>query len=201
MMTKFTIEQNKKLIELFPYLLPRNLWNDTVSEDYRYDYIRGTYELPVGWYRLFLLYCLHIKPYLVKENLLNKFRFSQIKEKCGHICLYDFGSTREIHDVTSMFTRLSSYVCEWCGQPAKYETKGWIACLCKKCVGEDKKNSYRIHRKMTLRVEHFDYSKNKDGEKYVRKLSLKNLWKEYIRCLKLTDEQFYDYIVERGTKI
>ena len=50
----FTMEQNKALIEHFPYLQPRSLWTDEIAPDYSYDHIRGQWELPDGWGRLFL---------------------------------------------------------------------------------------------------------------------------------------------------
>ena len=31
-------ELNKKMVEEFPFLLPRNRWTDKVSEDYDYSY-------------------------------------------------------------------------------------------------------------------------------------------------------------------
>ena len=75
-----TVEQRKKLIELYPYLQPRNLWTDKVSEDYDYSYIRGEHELPEGWIRLFFLYCKNLRSKLVETNTLDKFRFSQLKK-------------------------------------------------------------------------------------------------------------------------
>ena len=53
----YTVEQNKKLIEKFPYLMPINLWTLEPVKDYDFDYIRGDYELPDGFMRCFLLYC------------------------------------------------------------------------------------------------------------------------------------------------
>ena len=35
-----TIEYNKKLIERYPWLLPRNVWSDEVPEDYDYSYTK-----------------------------------------------------------------------------------------------------------------------------------------------------------------
>lgn len=203
MLTSLTIEQIRELIDIYPYLLPRNLWTGKVSEDYAYDYIRGSYELPNGWYRLFLLYCAHIKPILIKHNMLNEFRFSQIKEKYGRICLYDFGAPMEVHNMASIFGVLSGYTCQRCGKPAKYETRGWIECLCKNCAGDiDKKYSYRIRRKRVHKIMHFDYSKDREnGKKYIERIPLRKFWREYVKCLTLTDAQFYDYIVEKGKSI
>ena len=38
-------EQIKKLVERYPYLLPRNVWTGEVPEDYDYTYIIGV-EVP-----------------------------------------------------------------------------------------------------------------------------------------------------------
>ena len=86
-----TPEQRKKLVKLYPYLQPRNVWTDKVSEDYDYSYIRGEHELPTGWLRLFFLYCKNLRNRLVETDALDKFRFSQLKEKYGRMCLYNFG--------------------------------------------------------------------------------------------------------------
>ena len=92
----FTPEQNKKLIEIYPYLQPRNVWTDKIPEDYDYSYIRGDKEVPDGWLRLFLLYCKAIRPALVNDSYLEQFRFSQVKEKYGSMRLYDFGAPKEV---------------------------------------------------------------------------------------------------------
>ena len=88
MMLNLTKEENKMLIEYFPFLQPRNVWTDKIPEDYDYDYILGVGDLPYGWERLFLLYCKHLKVELDKFNFTDKFRFSQIKEKYGDMRLY-----------------------------------------------------------------------------------------------------------------
>ena len=78
----------KALIEEYPYLQPRNVWNDEISEDYDYEYILGEYDLPEGWMKLFLQMCEDIREPLVKANYLNEFRFSQLKEKYGSMRVY-----------------------------------------------------------------------------------------------------------------
>ena len=52
-----TKEENKILIEYFPFLQPRNVWTDKIPEDYDYSYINGIGEIPKGWEKLFLQLC------------------------------------------------------------------------------------------------------------------------------------------------
>ena len=77
------IENNKELIEKYPFLLPRNVWTGKVSEDYDYSYTLLD-DMPEGWKNCFgEIMCEIIKDALVKNNYLEKYRISQIKEKYG----------------------------------------------------------------------------------------------------------------------
>ena len=49
----FSKEQNKKLCERYPFLLPRNVFSDKLEKDYDYSYIKGIGEIPEGWSKLF----------------------------------------------------------------------------------------------------------------------------------------------------
>ena len=168
-MNTLTSEQRKELIKVYPYLMPRNVWTDEIASDYNYDHIRGEFELPPGWERLFLLYCMHLKPILVKHNYVDKFRFTQIKEKYGRLRMYDNGSPTEGHNLESTFGVMSGYICEYCGKKATYETHGWIEVLCKEHITKQPSwKKHRIRRKRVLTIERFDYSDNKNGKKYVR---------------------------------
>jgi hypothetical protein len=198
-MNALTSEQRKELIKVYPYLMPRNVWTDEIASDYNYDHIRGEFELPPGWERLFLLYCMHLKPILVKHNYVDKFRFTQIKEKYGRLRMYDNGSPTEGHNLESVFGAMSGCICEYCGKKAAYETHGWIEVLCKEHITKQPSwKKHRIRRKRVLTIERFDYSDNKNGEKYVVKIPLTPYWKEYNRCIKMSDEEFYNYIIQGG---
>ena len=70
---------NKKLCEQFPYLVPRNVFTDKIPEDYDYDYIRGEYELPDGWFDLFLQMCEDIKQPL-RTIILTNIEFHKLKK-------------------------------------------------------------------------------------------------------------------------
>lgn len=126
----------KKLIEDYPFLLPRNRFTDEVATDYKYEYIEGEFDLPVGWFELFLQMCEDIKEPLEKADCLEKFRFSQIKEKYGSMRAYVFGAPQEVYDIISKYEFLSQQVCCMCGKPAEYMTSGWISPFCKEHVYE-----------------------------------------------------------------
>lgn len=124
----------KTLIEEYPYLLPRNVFTDEVHKDYDYTYINGEYNLPDGWFELFLQCCEDIREPLIKANLLDKFRFTQIKEKFGSMRLYNSGATKEVQDILYKYEFLSEQVCSVCGKPAKVLTSGYICPYCEEHV-------------------------------------------------------------------
>jgi hypothetical protein len=62
-----TKEQNKKLVERYPFLLPRNVFTDELEEDYDYSYIFPL-EISPGWFELFLQLCEDIRQPLIDAN-------------------------------------------------------------------------------------------------------------------------------------
>lgn len=134
-------KKNKELCGRMPYLIPRNVFTDKIPNDYDYSYIHADYELPKGWLKLFLQMCEDIRQPLIDADYLDKFRFSQIKEKYGGMRCYTFGMPSEsydiVHDIISNYEYVSQFVCQNCGKPAKYETQGWIAGYCENCVNDN----------------------------------------------------------------
>lgn len=128
-----TIERNKELVERHPYLLPRNVWTDEVAEDYDYSYINGIGEIPQGWNKLFLQMCEDIREPLTEAGYLEKFRFTEIKEKYGAMCCYHSGAPEKVCEIISKYEHISKYVCTCCGRPATYETSEYIASFCDDC--------------------------------------------------------------------
>lgn len=126
----FTKEARKALIDRFPYLQPRNFFTDKVPEDFDFQYIRGEYEIPDGWLPLFLQACEDIYEPLKRDNCLDKFRFSQIKEKYGSMRIYTFGAPQEVHNILGKYEFLSQQVCCRCGKSAAAMTRGWICPYC-----------------------------------------------------------------------
>ena len=68
-------QRNKELVKRYPFLLPRNVFDDSIPEDYDYSYIWGIGDIPVGWEKLFLQMCEDIRQPLIDANFIEKFRF------------------------------------------------------------------------------------------------------------------------------
>ena len=117
-------ESNQKLIERFPFLIPRNRWTGKVPEDYDYSYTELD-SMPDGWRKAFgEQMCEDIREALVHAEYLNQYRISQIKEKYG---------TR---DIIPKDERLSARTCIRCGNPATKASTGWISPYCDTCAGK-----------------------------------------------------------------
>lgn len=110
-------ESNQTLIERFPFLMPRNRWTGKVPEDYDYSYTELD-SMPDGWRKAFgEQMCEDIREELVRAEYLNQYRISQIKEKYGTLCWYDFGCTeRMLRDIIPKYEHLSARTCIRCGK-------------------------------------------------------------------------------------
>ena len=197
---ELTVEQIKKLVRKYPYLRPTSIWTGLPIEDWDYTYINGVGDLPKGWERLFLLFCKNIRPELEKFNYVNKFSFSQIKEKYGTMRLYNNGYPKDsrINEFDCIYEYLSVYICEYCGKPSKYETPGWVTELCESCYKEnylsiytENPDSYKIKRKNFI-VTIKGWS---DGKPYTKKYNSKPYWEEYLKTRKMNDKEFISYIL------
>lgn len=193
-------EDYQSLIDYFPFLYPRNVWTDKKVEDYEYDWCLGVDELPEGWVRLFLLYCKHMRQELLLHDYLDKFRFSQIKEKYGEMRLYNNGVPRDskCSDLEYTYSHLSTYVCQTCGQPAKYMGQGWVEQFCKDCFvknfpneNPDKTYCKKGNRSYKITIIGFSPEKGKTR----KEIPCKEYWDEYVKCLKMDDERFLTYIL------
>ena len=191
-------EQIKRLINKYPFLLPRNVWTGKLDEDYDYSYYVGQFDysstnIISAWDRLFLLYCKNITPLLRSSGTLSQFCFSEIKEKWGKMCLYNFGTTEEVQKLTQDYENYSGCICCRCGRRATRITTDWIAYYCKKCSKQlNKENSVkRIHR--SLQYKTFVFKNNK---KEIKKHSLIKIDKEFHRCMKMSSHDFFEYIMK-----
>lgn len=133
-------EVNKKLIERYPFLMPRNRWTGEAPEDFDYSYTELD-AMPDGWRKAFgEQMCEEIREELVRVGYLEKYRIAQIKEKYGSLRWYDFGATERIlREIIPKYTRLSKRTCIMCGAPATKMSTGWISPYCDACaesVGE-----------------------------------------------------------------
>jgi hypothetical protein len=171
------IEQNKKLTERYPFLLPRNIFTDAPDDDYDYTYIRGVDELPKGWEKLFLQMCEDIRNQLIKENKLHSFRFSDIKEKYNRMECYPHGCSEKIHHILDKYAYMSQFVCAECGKPAQWETHGYVLSFCDRCYKE--LNIQSTVEYITF-VPYYKVIKFKNGIKSYHTYSFKREWKRYL---------------------
>ena len=163
MIIMFSKEQNKKLCERYPFLLPRNVFSDKLEKDYDYSYIKGIGEIPKGWNKLFLQCCEDIRKPLIEANYLDKFRISTIKEKYNTLRIYHFGATEEVQNILMMYEYVSEFVCTVCGRPATKETNGWIYGYCDECFEKQDSRDF-IKKEFTPIFTITKYSMGKEEE-------------------------------------
>ena len=166
----------KELCERMSYLIPRNVWTGEIVKDYDYSYINGEYDLPNGWHRLFLQMCEDIRGPLIKAGCLDKFRFSQIKEKYGTMRCYNFGAPKEVDDIISKYEYISQFICQKCGKPATWETSGWIASYCDDCIGETQDAPIKF--KSTYNIETYS-----NGEISTRTIDVSDEWNRLMNTI------------------
>lgn len=186
--------QRRDLIKLYPYLAPKNAWTGELDKDYDYSYMHGEYDIPEGWQVLFLLYCKNIRPLLLATNYLDKFYFTQVKEKYGTLRLYNGGYPNNFEHITSVYEGFSEYICQVCGKPSKFETGGWIGYFCPQClfeVGVDEANCYLVKKRRSCVI-----TQHNKGIKTVTTIPYKPLREEYNKCLKMTQDEFFNYLCE-----
>lgn len=80
-------EENKALIERFPFLLPRNRWTDEIPDDFNYDYTELD-AMPNGWRIAFgEQMCEEIAEALLWKRLLQMLLLIRLRQpcKCRHL--------------------------------------------------------------------------------------------------------------------
>ena len=132
---------NKALCERYPFLIPRNVWTDSIVEDYNYEFTELD-GMPDGWRKAFgIQFMEELREELIKVNNLNTFRIIQIKEKFGGLRFYINGAppNSKIYDIIDKYEDLSFEICEFCGAPGKTEDyQGWLFTWCKNCKNKIK---------------------------------------------------------------
>ena len=176
----FTVEENKKLIEKYPFLLPRNVWTDKVDDEYDYSYIRGIGEIPDGWNNLFLQMCEDLRRQLLKEGRLETFRFTQIKEKYNRMECYNNGCSASAHRIIDKYSNIAGYICTVCGKPAVLETNGYILSFCAECY--DKHFSH-IKAEPIIFVPKYRIIRYENGKKIYHTFSFQREWNRYLKKL------------------
>lgn len=134
---KYKKIKNKKLVERYPFLLPRNRWTDEVPKDYNYEWTELD-DMSKGWRKAFgLQMCEEIRKDLIKYDYLNDFRIAQIKEKFGGLRFYVGAIPRdsEVFEIIKKYEDLSFETCEICGKPAEtINDCGWLTTICDSCL-------------------------------------------------------------------
>lgn len=99
-----------------------------------------------GWRKAFgIQMCKEIKKALKEDNLLYKYRITQIKEKWGRLHWYDMYTTDKVRDIIDKYEKISFRTCIVCGEPATYLSKGWISPYCDNCISNNPSNYYRYN--------------------------------------------------------
>lgn len=105
--------------------------------DTMYDWI------PKGWRKAFgkelsnelMSEC---SKYSKTESWKNIFRVSDVKEKWGRLIISATCTASDkdnkIFNILDKYEDISWNYCIDCGKPSKYQTKGWIAPYCHKCI-------------------------------------------------------------------
>ena len=186
-----TTAQTKQLVEKYPYLAPHNSWTGDVVEDYDYTYTEA-WGLPSGWHRLFYMLCKHLKPHLEKANLLNRFYFTQIKEKYGTMRVYTSALPDSVDHMIDLYECYSKYICQSCGEPSEYCTTGWIAHLCGNCIKGDKESAERVNRTNVATFNCY----TADSGYYKLQYSYRPIRTEYNKIRGMSDEEFFNYLIE-----
>jgi len=96
-------------------------------------------ECGKGWYGIIDRLFTKIEEELRKEGIPYKdFQVSQIKEKFARLVVYSYGGTNKIEEFKDEAEKESTKTCELCGYPGRtIELKGWLTCLCSKCLQEE----------------------------------------------------------------
>lgn len=141
---KEVIQENKRLINEYPFLIPYEDEDFNVLDKEKYDY-SWTFldDMPQGWKKCFgEMLCKDLKEELVKNDFLDKYQVVQVKEKYATLRWYDNGVPKDskVPEILYKYERISEHTCIKCGAfPVERMTRGWICPICKDCYD---KNEY-----------------------------------------------------------
>lgn len=133
-------QENKKLLEKYPWLYPVSEYTGKPLEDYDYSFTWMD-DIPLGWNIAFGKQMVEeLGALLEKYNYQDEYSICQIKEKFGGLRWYDNGfpteGYEEYKEWLDKYEELSFKTCIDCGKPAKYFTRGWITPICEDCAKE-----------------------------------------------------------------
>jgi hypothetical protein len=122
--------------------------------------------------------CEDIRQPLIDADYLEKFRFSQVKEKFNQLRCYNFGAPKTVQEIIDKYSVISGYVCTMCGRPATCETRGYIASLCNECREAYAKDEdvELVEFRPTFVVERFE------NEEFTEQtISFADEWERYLK--------------------
>jgi hypothetical protein len=97
-----------------------------------------------GWYDL-LDTLMRSICFNIEHNKMPEVHVAQIKEKFGGLCFYYDGGNERTRGMVSIAESMSYKICENCGSNHNVtQTKGWIRCLCEKCMNEYNENKGKL---------------------------------------------------------
>lgn len=135
-----TIEDNKKIIDEYPFL--RNMWWSIEDQEYKWNYESTILdpEIPEGWVDLIFCMAEDIKPLLEESGQLYDFFAEQAKEKFGELRFYHNGKCpEEVDEIIEDYSALSRNVCWICGKPdVPHLYDGWEEPWCRDCYKNKK---------------------------------------------------------------
>lgn len=135
-------EENRKLCERYPFLIPLNEWTGKPIKDYDYEW---TYldDIPEGWKKAFgIQMCEELRDILLEADYLDKYQVVQAKEKYGSLRWYSNGYPASVDDKYHAWLKkyeyLSEKTCIRCGKPGTMRYDGWVSPWCDECYDERK---------------------------------------------------------------
>lgn len=125
------LEQDRYLIERYPWLYPYLDDNDEIPNDYNVTLLD---TLPSGWRDLILDLCAELRVLLDKYDLADKYRVAEAKEKWFMLRWYDYltdGSEmpQDIVDLVMEYEEQSQYVCMLCGDDKSASKPCCTSCM------------------------------------------------------------------------
>lgn len=148
-----TKEENKKLCEMYPFLIPASeMTGQRITDgvgyfakdpdripEYDWEYTKLD-EMPIGWRNAFgEALCRDLKDALCKIGMIEKYRVWEIKEKYGELRWYDNDMTGTTYPIVDQYTERSRRVCIHCGKTATRITQGYILPFCDDCLQKDQR--------------------------------------------------------------
>ena len=131
----------------YPFYKSRNVWSDKFL-----GYSCTWYDaIPEGWRIAFgKQLSKELRAALKKDKLLRTFRFMDIKEKWGELCLYNNGVRDNTDRVITKYEKLSTAYCINCGKPVRYITQGYILYICEDCANKKILGKRPESRRLTI---------------------------------------------------